>query len=635
MKKRNIFPIGFKLIFIISIILTGSLLGLSYIATYFFQDDTLTRIKEVTKDKSQIIALKVNTDLNSINDKANIIAASFSEDLKFDANLKTQQNEDVFKKASNITSVLKKLLVKREKEILYVAIAEQNGDLKVLESLRNEALIKNILEKDIDFNQIINSESTKISKAFAGISEVHNSSQYFQSPVLCISFPYARISMEKVSKILIVYFSMDTLTEAVRSYTEYKTYVVNGDGELIAHPDSRLVLQNTDMSRNAIVTSMLKSASNNKTLNYTDEDGNPQIGSFRKIETADIGVISTVNRDIALEQVYKQRKRNIYITIIVLMISVMVVYVFAKTLTSPIKKLVIAANKIKDGDYNLTVKASTRDEIGELTDSFVEMGKGLEEREKMKEAFGKFVNKEIADLAMKGEIKLGGERKKTAIFFSDIRSFTAISEKLQPEEVVEFLNEYMTAMVDCVNKTNGVVDKYIGDAIMAVWGTPVSHGNDTENAVNGALMMREALIEFNKGRGSKKKPIIKIGCGINTGPVLAGQIGSHERMEYTVIGDAVNLASRIEALNKPFGTDILISADSYKEVSKIFNCEAMQKIKVKGKSQPQQIYAVIGRKDDPNAYKSLKDVRKALGIKDVDTSKVNPDEKEEKFEIVD
>ena len=228
------------------------------------------------------------------------------------------------------------------------------------------------------------------------------------------------------------------------------------------------------------------------------------------------------------------------------------------------------------------------------------MGMGLEEKERIKDAFGRFVNKEMAEMAEKGEIQLGGEIKPATIFFSDIRSFTAISEKLTPSEVVSFLNEYMTLMVDCVNDTNGVVDKYIGDAIMAVWGTPISHGNDAENAINGALMMRTALRKFNQNRGGERKPIIKIGCGLNSGDVLAGQIGSDERMEYTVIGDAVNLASRIEALNKPMGTDILVSQGTADLVEGIFDLVPMNKIKVKGKSEPQQIYAVLGRLDDPD-----------------------------------
>ena len=201
--------------------------------------------------------------------------------------------------------------------------------------------------------------------------------------------------------------------------------------------------------------------------------------------------------------------------------------------------------------------------------------------------------------------------------------------------MVDFLNDYMTRMVNCVNSTNGVVDKFIGDAIMAIWGAPVSHGNDTENAVNSALMMRGALIDFNKDRGGDRKPVIKIGCGINTGPALAGQIGSQDKMEYTVIGDAVNLASRIEALNKPFGTDILISEDSYELVKDIFHVEKMQEIRVKGKIEPQQIFAVLGRRDDPDAISSIEELRRLLGIEAADLKKFDPDAEEEvKYEII-
>ncbi len=282
----------------------------------------------------------------------------------------------------------------------------------------------------------------------------------------------------------------------------------------------------------------------------------------------------------------------------------------------------------------MDIRRTGSDEVGDLTDSFVKMGIGLGERERIKDAFGKFVNKELADKVLRGDLKLGGELVTAPVFFSDIRDFTSISEKMEPEEVVEFLNEYMTKMVDCVNRTSGVVDKFIGDAIMAIWGTPVSTGNDTESAINCALMMRKTLLEHNEGRGSAKKPRIQIGCGINTGPVIAGQIGSHERMEYTVIGDTVNVASRIESLNKPFGTDILISQDSCKLVEGIFNTVAMQKIMIKGKSRPQQIYAVLGRKDDPGAPKTIAALRKLLGIKAPSMKGFDPNQKEEKYEII-
>jgi adenylate cyclase len=266
------------------------------------------------------------------------------------------------------------------------------------------------------------------------------------------------------------------------------------------------------------------------------------------------------------------------------------------------------------------------------------MARGLSEREKIKTAFGKFVNKQIAELVLKKEVKLGGERKDVVVFFSDIRSFTEMAETLEPEEVVEFLNQYMTRMVRCITRSKGIVDKYIGDAIMAVWGAPVSTGNDAFYAVNAALMMRNELLEFNMERMEKGKNPVHIGCGIHCGPVLSGQIGSEDRMEYTVIGDTVNIASRIEALNKAFATDILITEETAHRVAGIFRLEPMKMIKVKGKSDPMQIYAVLGRKADHDAPKNREELVKLLGSEGLLKQKgVNYGDtaKEEKYEVLD
>jgi adenylate cyclase len=267
------------------------------------------------------------------------------------------------------------------------------------------------------------------------------------------------------------------------------------------------------------------------------------------------------------------------------------------------------------------------------------MGKGLAERERLKTSFGKFINKAIAEQAAKGELKLGGEIKQVTIFFSDIRSFTAISEALEPNEVVEFLNEYMTRMVDCVEKTGGAVDKFIGDAVMAVWGAPATSGSPAEDALNcvkSALMMRTALLEFNKGRGGDKKPVIHIGCGINSGRVLAGQIGSSRRMEYTVIGDAVNLASRTEELNKPLWTDILITENTWKLIAGQVVTEEMPPVTVKGKEQPVRIFAVINLKaprgEEQPPPTNLPAVRRLLRLPIPDLNKVVYAE-EQKFKI--
>ncbi|HOH36144.1 MAG TPA: adenylate/guanylate cyclase domain-containing protein, partial [Spirochaetota bacterium] len=473
-------------------------------------------------------------------------------------------------------------------------------------------------------------EKESVFSSINGADFALNLSSYFGSGVIGIIIPYESDSRAA----LCIMFSNEKVYDAVKSPDLIKSFLVNGRGELLAHYDKKMVIENGSVADLPIVKKMLKSTINTEKIEYVDSNSKTWLGAYNKTGFSDTGVISIVSKEQAFGMVRKLQKQTVLIALIVLNLAILFVYFFSKTITKPIRKLVSISSEIRNGKFDISVKSKSRDEIGILSESFEDMARGLAEREKMKDAFGKFVNKEIADMILKNELKLGGERKTAAVFFSDIRSFTAISENLQPEEVVDFLNEYMSVMVDCVNKTNGVVDKFIGDAIMAVWGTPISRGNDTANAVEGALMMREALKKFNKGRGSAKKPVINIGCGINTGPVLAGQIGSHDRMEYTVIGDTVNLASRIESLNKPFCTDILISSDSYNLVKDLYLCTPMEKITVKGKKDPQQIYAVISRKSDTKGPRTLKELREYVGIKYVPLKSFDPNSKEEKYAIV-
>ncbi|MFW6364995.1 MAG: adenylate/guanylate cyclase domain-containing protein [Spirochaetota bacterium] len=610
-KKKGIrFSIGFKLIFIISIIITTSLSGIIWLATYYFKADNVRRAEQITLDRASLISLKVKTDFNALIDNSELLLESYASD-SADINF-------------------------RDEDILYIAEIKQSASdsMQTVKRLQNLPSLARIGNPDIDLDEIIASENELVRNSFNTDVNVFNSSLYFNEPVIGISSPYNIQSPGSADSVMLVFVSMNRFLEAVKSQSIYKSFIVNGRGDLIAHFDAGLVKAKANMIDMPIVQQMLKSTVDNGKYDFTTEEGEKFLGSYKKTGFSDIGVVTIVEEDVAFAAVYRLQRRNILLTVIVINVAIFILFLFSKSITRPIRRLAAAAERIKEGDFNVRVKRTTRDEIGDLSESFTEMAQGLAEREKMKDAFGKFVNKEIAEQVLKGEIKLGGERKYAAVFFSDIRSFTAISEKLEPEEVVEFLNEYMTLMVDCVNKTYGVVDKYIGDAIMAIWGAPLSKGNDAENAINGALLMRQVLIAYNKGRGGDKKPIIRIGCGINIGPMIAGQIGSEEKMEYTVIGDTVNLASRIESLNKPFGTDILISEEAFQKTCGIYKVTPMQKIKVKGKEAPQQIYAVISRVDDPNGYSNLQEVRNALGIEMKGMPSGDVEEKEQKFEIL-
>ncbi len=606
-----------KLISIISLIIILSLSGMIFLATYFFRNDTKVRIQELNLKLSDIVSLKVRADFMSVTEKMNLMGTTMIQE---------------FRSAAQREMFLD-LFFRNDKDFISVVIAGKRGDgLAVKTAIHNREFLAENKITPAAMEEAAAAGSKAFLRSFSDDAVLQNVSDRFKFPVLAVSFPFQRAG-GRVESVLVGFMKMDRMLQAFRGAGEIQTYMVNNEGDIIAHSDSKVILSKANYVNVPIVKSMMKSSMENEFRRYQDQDGTWHFGSFKKVGFAGAGVIATVPEDTALAEVFRIQRRNIMIMVIVLNLAILIVYFFGKTLTTPIIRLVEATKEIEKGNFQVSIQPQSGDEIGELTGSFVAMGHGLEEREKLKETFGKFVNKEIAEQVLKGEIKLGGERKEVAVFFSDIRSFTAISEKLEPEEVVEFLNEYMTRMVNCVNVTNGVVDKYIGDAIMAVWGAPISYGNDTANAINGALMMRNELMMFNKRRGGPKKPIIKIGCGINCGPVLAGQIGSEERMEYTVIGDAVNLASRIESLNKPFGTDILISSDAYAKVRNIFRVEPMQKIKVKGKSEPQQIYAVLGRLNDTSGPKSLEELRALLGIemKGKPTGEVG---EEVKYEII-
>jgi adenylate cyclase len=436
------------------------------------------------------------------------------------------------------------------------------------------------------------------------------------------------------NSIVILFLEPSQVLKSFQSEGAMRTFMVNGKGDVIAHPDSNVVLARASFLKSPIVESLLKSTNENGQLRFIDpDDGKAYIGAFQKLALSGLGMVSVIDEDTAFAAVYHIQNRNLWIMAIVLVISFLVVYFFSKTISVPIIDLVGATRQIEEGDYGISIEPMSGDEVGSLTHSFRQMAVGLGEREKLKDGMLRFVNKKVMEMTIAGTLKLGGESKDAAIFFSDLRGFTAMSETMTPEDVVAFLNEYFTGMVACVNQTHGEVDKFIGDAVMAHWGALESHGNDCENAINAAILMRKAIIAFNE-RGAGNRPIAKMGCGINFGPVVAGMLGSEEKLSYTVIGDAVNLASRIESLNKPLGTDILISQDAYERVPGIFKVEQMPSITVKGKSEPQVLYAVVGRLDDPDCPKDLDEVRRILGIEHDSHKEVDLDAKEEKFKVV-
>lgn len=216
-------------------------------------------------------------------------------------------------------------------------------------------------------------------------------------------------------------------------------------------------------------------------------------------------------------------------------------------------------------------------------------------KEKIKQAMGKYLSQDIMKNVVSNidDLKLGGKRAIVTVLFSDIRGFTSLSEKMPADEVSMILNEYFSEMEPIITKYNGVINKFIGDAVMAIFGEPIQDINHAKNAVKCAYEMLKKVEYLREKWLFEGKPRIEIGVGINTGEVFIGNIGTETRMEYTVIGDTVNLASRIESYNKVYKTNLLVSSSTYSQISEIADVIKISEVQIRGKAKKMNIYEVL------------------------------------------
>ena len=240
------------------------------------------------------------------------------------------------------------------------------------------------------------------------------------------------------------------------------------------------------------------------------------------------------------------------------------------------------------------------------------MVEDISSEKRMKSTMSRYMDPELADQLMSSggnnDDIMGGKQSVGTVLFSDVRSFTTITEELGAQGTVKLLNEYFTIMVDCITDEGGMLDKFIGDAMMCIFGTPVPHDDDPDRAVRAAIRMMTDLKVFNDKRVNEGKKPIDHGMGINTDSIVSGNIGSPKRMDYTVIGDGVNLAARIESACKQYGAHILISEFTFKAVKATYRTRQVDYVIVKGKTEPVGVYEVLDFHDDssyPNLVEAL------------------------------
>ena len=682
-------PIGAKLIVIISFLVVIALGGVTYLVSHYITKDIRINAEENNLTLNARTASEV---------EGRITAVISSVEMFTDMINSNSGNETELTRIEN-------MFFDRNKSIIAVHYPQSCRTF-----VNAPFFISHEREQELA-SRYFAAEADVIESARGGSFQIENASAFLNVPA--VAFGYQIVS-EKDDAVFVL-FSLDDLSEGFASGGVNQSFFVNKDGIVIVHSDLQYMMNAADESSNPVFQAMRESTRNNRQITYTNEAGEEYIGAFRKLGIApETGIITVVQTSVVLEGIDATTRRNMYITGVFLALAILIIYFFAKSLSTPLKQLTAIVNDINSGNFNTErfadLNLTRRDEIGVLARST------RQERDILN-TFTKLTNKGVTQAIIRKEIDFEPHLKDVTIFFSDIRGFTAISDGFKNRfgdesaaEIINFLNDYMSRMVSCITKTGGTVDKFEGDAIMAAWGVLRNESLDWENlpdspekdrlreahdeyveqdalsAITCCVAMRWSLMKYNKDaleftkkhEGEPKaqyKPHIKIGAGLNTGRVTVGFMGSYDKMEFTSIGDAVNFASRTEASNKPCGTDILITQDTYDILKKKYircpennyripqECEAQEIIveeipvdfEVKGKGK-QHFFGVVNMPrfnideffgDDP-LYESdeecarfvgergpvnLKQLRRLLGIEEPDFGKVNLNEEENKVQL--
>ncbi|MBO7122975.1 MAG: HAMP domain-containing protein [Treponema sp.] len=701
-------PIGITLALIIGLIVVISLGTVTFLNSYFQSKDVRLTAEENNLTINSRSASSIEERLNTIRsnvfqllDLLSVVSGGRSSALS------RQAQSFFFERNPDIASIY----------VLSEDSAE-TGNASDIRMVNSRFFISNEIDESVQ-EQFFRDNQDSIRRSCAGETIACNASPLFGRSALCLMIPYKENGRDQTC---CVTFSAESLAEILGTGSLNTSFMINDTDELLVHPDSDRIIRGESMKNYPLVREMRNNNQNNdnaRQIPYDEIDEAtskkvPYYGAYQKLPLADIVVMTIVPLDSVLEGARTTTKNNVYLTIAILCISIILILFFARFVISrPLRRLSLAAHEIQEGNFNTPIISRLNFERG---DEIGVLNRGTRDEQEFLNTFAKFTNQGVAKAIATKSIDFEPHLKDCTIFFSDIRGFTKISdgfkERFKEEsaaEIITFLNDYMGRMVNCVTLSHGNIDKFEGDAIMGVWGIlreddlsfeklpdtdpskkqlAEEHSRhvkeDAINCIRGIIAMRYALMEYNKAAEkftkehaneprARYKPHIQIGCGINTGRVTAGVMGGGEKMEYTAIGDAVNFASRTEATNKPCGTDILITEDTYNLIKKDYiRCDENHRlipnefaadeivveripvtIEVKGKGE-QHFYGVVNMprfdiekffktsnpdfKVDPDCAKAvgptgprtMKEVRELLGIPTPDFEKVNLNEEENK-----
>lgn len=684
--------ISTKLISMISVIVVVSMGLITVLVSYFISSDTRINAEENNLTINSRTASDCETQIDSILNSMGMFFELFES--SGGNEIEASQNSAMF--------------FSRHREIAAIKFCD-NG----ISFLNNAFFIANEIDSSF-FDAYVLQEKLNVQNIENGEIHLENASPFFASPLIAV---FAPVSAGGESEKAVVLFSSQALIDTFAVGSTNSSTLVNYDGSVLVSSDTEAMLLGAEMSANKLVNEMISSGQSNKQLTFKDDDGIEYVGAYRKLKDIDAGVITEVRTDIIFEAVNATTRRNIYLTVAILAIVILIIRFYAKSISNPLELLTNISNQIGQGNFDTPLfnqlKLTRKDEVGVLNRS-------TKDEQQILNTVTSLTNKGVTRAIVRKDIDFEPHLKDITIFFSDIRGFTSISDGFDKRfgeksaaEIINFLNDYMGRMVSCISATGGNVDKFEGDAIMACWGVlrdddlsfekmpeddpgrewmEENHRkhilSDATSAVRATMGMRYALMKYNKDAQkftdehkddfeAEYKPRIRIGCGLNCGRATVGFMGSAEKMEFTSIGDAVNLASRTESSNKLCGTDILMTQGLYDLLKKDYircpennwtisedkkNDEIVVEqipavFEVKGKGR-QNFYGVVNMPnfdiqeffskfdenfvlDDEcskacgkNGPESLKQLRLLLEIPEPNFGNVNLDEEENKVQII-
>jgi class 3 adenylate cyclase len=481
--------------------------------------------------------------------------------------------------------------------------------LNTLQAFNRRLLQISVLDRDgkllvTDARDAAKEPVNRVAVAYALEGKTYISAPYvsdtFNREVIALSAPCKDKDGEIAGVMTMRYDLQTAMKEMIAGFQFGKTgcaVFADFKGRVMAHPDPSHI--GTSISDQPIFHAA--QANGVGSLTAINRAGVERLFIYRQIASpateggSPILLISEMDNAEAMAPVVHLEKILALATAAVVLIWAAVAIGLARILMRPLRDLLGVVAQVTKGDLQVRTTLRGQDEIGQFATAFNEMIKGLQERERVKKVFGRYVTTQVADRVLRAQSDhdLTGQKKRVTILFADIRNFTTMSEKMAPEQVVEFLNDYFSEMVDAVIEHGGVLDKFIGDGIMASFGAMEDAPNPETRAVLAGLRMKAKLAKLNGQRSIAGKDPIHIGIGIHTDDVVVGNIGTKDRAEYTVIGDGVNTCSRVEAANKDFGTTLLITQTTHECLSEGFHCRPMGEAKLKGKSNVPPLFEVL------------------------------------------